>query len=763
MKTFGPYFLIDSIGSGGMAEVFVAAPLDKTKRDSVPPLVAVKRIRAEYAAHKPFVERFISEAKLGALLNHKNITRIHDLGVAGTDVYFAMDWVDGRSLDVFYRKLKESQIRLSDKHVFYIFCQLADGLAAAISATDSVGRPLGIVHRDLTPGNVLLGFDGSVKLTDFGIATAASLVRQGNATAVMGKTAYMSPEQLQSKPLDHRSDIFSFGVLLFEALTGTRPFDGSSQIEVQRKILEEKPDLSALNEKKYPGIYAFIRQALSKSPASRPTSPSALKEVLPAGDVEFDQAALSDLMTSLFEDEYASKKAKIKKGLEARDQMSQGGTNLDEDEDFVQDLLSAPAQTGTGERTEFLPSQSSQKTTVRRKDKEITSPSLGRIELRKKLVKKESGQSDVVEEVVFPKPPESLPDELDQLLPDTPAPSNPWVPPEELPAPSDDSELDPRMTMRSLMDPQKAEKETSLGKRRSSETPAKFEAHYGTLLSQPDAFISEPAIPIGRKSRRFRLPAIPSAVMTTALLVVIAVAIVVALSKLTTKSVPKTMEPVQTVRLWISLEGANDTGWESRSSRNRKWIQPLNEFFKREYIQVTGDPSAPFEVVAEDPKQHASMVDWKDSFFSSGPFGEFESLFRVSLKSSAINNATVFVHGYPKTFKEIAKYPLDLVAKRPLRAGIVFVPLNDREADESLVRIAHEVLHSLGATDKYDTRGRPSFPDGFAAPNQSPLYPQRYGEIMSRAVLLAEDNHRPLRSLSEARIGEATAREIGWK
>jgi hypothetical protein len=204
-------------------------------------------------------------------------------------------------------------------------------------------------------------------------------------------------------------------------------------------------------------------------------------------------------------------------------------------------------------------------------------------------------------------------------------------------------------------------------------------------------------------------------------------------------------------------------GWSTPPLRNRMWMRPLGDFFEREYQRWTGRSGVNVSFGVFDPQKEISSLEWRSSLFHPGrPFSDLKRLFGVVDEGSKAGKGALFVHLYAKNFWEAPRYPVDLRDKRPERMGLVFVPLSPKEDEESLVRIAHEALHILGASDKYDGSGQPVFPNGFAEPRKAPRYPQVWGEIMSRALPLAENNHRPLKSLRESAIGDRTAEEIGW-
>jgi serine/threonine protein kinase len=234
---FGRYRLIDRIAVGGMAEIFLAHQKHDDGHESP---VVIKRIRPHLSKHAAFVKMFLNEARLASQLNHPNVVQIHDLGKIAESYFIAMEYVAGRDMRRVVPKAEALGIPFPLVYAVKIASQVCAGLHHAHTKVDLYGNPLNIVHRDVSPENVVVAFDGSVKILDFGIAKAANQVEQTRTGEIKGKLSYMSPEQCLGKPLDCRSDIFSLGVVLYEWLTGFKLFTGESEVAVMRSITEGK-------------------------------------------------------------------------------------------------------------------------------------------------------------------------------------------------------------------------------------------------------------------------------------------------------------------------------------------------------------------------------------------------------------------------------------------------------------------------------------------------------------------------------------------
>jgi serine/threonine protein kinase len=200
--------------------------------------VAVKRILPHLSDNKEFVEMFIDEAKMVAGLTHPNIVQISDLGKLEKSYYIAMEYVHGRDLRTILRRAKDRGLRLPLDLTVLIVSKVCSALEFAHRKKDERGRPMLIVHRDISPQNILISFEGEVKLTDFGIAKAATKARITDAGALRGKLLYMSPEQAWGKPMDRRSDVFSLGIVFYEMVTDQKPFLGSSEMSILEMVRE---------------------------------------------------------------------------------------------------------------------------------------------------------------------------------------------------------------------------------------------------------------------------------------------------------------------------------------------------------------------------------------------------------------------------------------------------------------------------------------------------------------------------------------------
>src|SRR5215468_4092292 len=230
---FGKYYLLERINVGGMAEVFKAKTFGV---EGFERLVAVKRILPNIAEDEEFIAMFIDEAKISVQLQHANIAQIFDLGKVEDSYFIALEYVNGKDLRSIFDRSRQRGEVMPISQSAYIVMQVCEGLDYAHNKRDAQGRELHLIHRDISPQNVLIGYEGEIKLIDFGIAKAAGKASKTQAGILKGKFGYMSPEQVRGLPIDKRSDIFAVGIVLYELLTGERLFVGESDFSTLEKV-----------------------------------------------------------------------------------------------------------------------------------------------------------------------------------------------------------------------------------------------------------------------------------------------------------------------------------------------------------------------------------------------------------------------------------------------------------------------------------------------------------------------------------------------
>ncbi len=264
----GKYELVQKLARGGMAEVFlakVAGPMGFEKT------LVVKRILPHLAEEANFVGMFLAEARLAAQLNHPNVVQVFDFGEADGTYVLVMEFVDGLNLRHLFREAMQRGQPVDVRVAAKIIAMACDGLAYAHDFADpNTQEPMGLVHRDISPDNVLVGKNGAVKVVDFGIAKAAGQTNLTKTGTIKGKIAYMPPEQVANETLDRRTDVYALGIVLYEVLTGRKPFDTTNDAAIVKAILYEQfPPASSFRSDVPEQLQRVLDRALAKSVAER--------------------------------------------------------------------------------------------------------------------------------------------------------------------------------------------------------------------------------------------------------------------------------------------------------------------------------------------------------------------------------------------------------------------------------------------------------------------------------------------------------------
>jgi tRNA A-37 threonylcarbamoyl transferase component Bud32 len=332
-QKLGRYQLIRRVAVGGMAEIYLAR-LPGVGFEDAGKLVIIKRILPQHALDPELLRMFLDEARLSATLTHPHITEVYDVGQGdvGEMPFFVMEYVHGSNLRQLMQAharatreagtttgdasdtdaTKEAPTPLPLAHAVGIVAAAAAGLHHAHAKRGPAGEPLHIVHRDVSPSNVLVSYDGAVKVSDFGIAKWAYQRTQTQEGALKGKFAYMSPEQCRGKPVDARSDVFALGTLLYELTTGAAPFAAETDFEILNKIVSGSPEAPRWRDaREYPpALAAIVMRALAREVEDRTPTAQALQVELEtfarAERLEVSTVALGAFMQRLFADELAA-------------------------------------------------------------------------------------------------------------------------------------------------------------------------------------------------------------------------------------------------------------------------------------------------------------------------------------------------------------------------------------------------------------------------------------------------------------------------
>lgn len=262
-EKFGKYVLLEKIAVGGMAEVYLAK---SAVANGLNKFVALKRILPQYSSNEEFVDMFKEEAKVAINLNHGNIVSIYDFGVEKKQFYLVMEFMEGRNLRQIINELKKNNKSFSIEQAIFMIKEVAAGLDHAHRCVDAnSGRPLNITHRDMSPQNIMISFEGEVKVIDFGIAKAETEKEETKAGTLKGKFSYMSPEQAEGLPIDPRTDVFALGIVLWELLANDRLFTGSNEAAILRKVREcQIPQIRKVNPLVPPELERIVMKSLAK-------------------------------------------------------------------------------------------------------------------------------------------------------------------------------------------------------------------------------------------------------------------------------------------------------------------------------------------------------------------------------------------------------------------------------------------------------------------------------------------------------------------
>lgn len=855
-----------------MAGVYLATEIDKF--DTFNPyksFIALKQLFPKYSAQSGFIKCLVDEAKLTSLLKHPNIVEVLDLGNVGTDYYMTMNWVNGKSLHQLLHTVRSRNKVISKAFLFYIFQKVARGLHYAHEMKDSANRPLSMVHCDISPQNILIGYEGEVKLSDFGIATAEKSKEQAGNEALLGKLPYMAPEQITLKGFDKRVDIYAFGVLMFEGLTGKKPLDAPSVHELQSKIVREEPQFTSKVFQQFPKIRDFIASCLAKDPNNRPSSISEFFKL--ENEVEdVDALKISKLMKLLFQDEIKKEKESVQAAVQALTEMQAQEDLLDDDEE------SFAHEKSVFRPTEFVPVNPPQEMT-KVSINEPSTEQMGKIEVQKKQVvrvikkrpveeewvdsettqrrksnelqeqarKLEEQENNSEPEDIFSsdeKSVEAIPPIERTVADSDEAMEKKWIElqknlrnKKQSEVTSSETEIENASLDQMDLDPFKDDFEASYPKTGEvvnftknaielSQTKEPFseqetkEAKIQLKVARKPMIVGKPQkegkmefshYPVAPEESKQKTPGyfqeisksketeldssanIPKPRNMLAevgdsitfqirkrTLVVLAIIILIGVGIGTstirnpfdfihTSPVTSAAQDVHVIDLYVSVE---DMGNAQEKSSMALWmspefqhsfINPVQAFFEREHEKYTKKQQLPFRFVFSGMERETPKIPWEGGIFNSYlPFEKFFNIFKIQSKTNLGDHGRIFIHLYSKEMMASSDYPLDYQGKRPIHHGVLYYPMFSENDNEFQLRLAHEILHMLGAKDLYNEKGLPKYPEGYVDPFKDPLHPQTFGEIMSRTIPQNPSEYIPLASLEEARIGASTAYDLGW-
>jgi serine/threonine-protein kinase len=261
------YRVVRRLAAGGMAEVFVAesAGIEGFKKR-----VAIKRVLPQLSRKDQFIAMFLDEARLSAQLSHSNVVSVFDIGVGDGSYFIVMEYVEGADLKAVMDHWREIQAPIPVEQAVFIATKICQGLAYAHELTNADGKPLEIIHRDVTPANVLITKYGEVKIVDFGLAKASSQLAASEQGVIKGKFGYLAPETVLEQPVDHRVDVFAVGIILWEMLAGRRLFQGRTDYETVRQVMQTViPPIRDINPDVPPELEPILLRGLARNQNDR--------------------------------------------------------------------------------------------------------------------------------------------------------------------------------------------------------------------------------------------------------------------------------------------------------------------------------------------------------------------------------------------------------------------------------------------------------------------------------------------------------------
>lgn len=345
-EQFGKYILLEKLASGGMAEVFLAKSLGAS---GVNKFLAVKRILPQYSDNKDFIDMFKEEAKIAVNLNHGSVVSIYDFGIERSQFYLVMEYVEGRNLRQVLNELKKRNQQFSIEQIVYMMKEVAAGIDHAHRLIDgTTGKPLNLVHRDMSPQNIMVSYEGEVKVIDFGIAKAETQLEQTKTGTLKGKFGYMSPEQADGQSIDSRTDLFSLGIILWELLAHDRLFTSNSEAAILRKIREcQIPSIRKINPSIPTELENIVNKSLARDKSQRYQTSAAfhkdLNRFLNTEYPDFSSHDFAVFVKNAFAEVYSDSKKK----LVEYSRVNSG--NHDEKTHVTQTLTYAPGHDNTNQ------------------------------------------------------------------------------------------------------------------------------------------------------------------------------------------------------------------------------------------------------------------------------------------------------------------------------------------------------------------------------------------------------------------------------
>ena len=323
-RRLGRYEVLTALASGGMATVYIGCTFGIAGFQR---LLAIKVLHPHFAHEDEFISMFLDEARLAARINHPNVVATHDVSDSGGDGFFlVMDYIEGHHLGAILQQAARENHRVPATVAVRVVLDALAGLEAAHTLKDELGNPLNVIHRDVSPHNIIVGVDGVSRLTDFGVAKAEVRLAHTQEGHFKGKLSYMSPEHAQNGHLDQRSDLFAMGIILWETLTGRRLFRGETSAQILQKVLNEEVPLASGFDPNLRPFDALLQKALAKNRDDRFQTAEefaiALEDVAQANGGIATARTTGELVRKLAAEKIANEKARVARAIEELDRGS---------------------------------------------------------------------------------------------------------------------------------------------------------------------------------------------------------------------------------------------------------------------------------------------------------------------------------------------------------------------------------------------------------------------------------------------------------
>lgn len=797
-QKFGQYRLFAKVDQGGMAEVFLAT---STKKELLGQFLAIKKLHKALNSNKPFVNLLIHEAKIGVLLNHPSVAQVYDLGSFQTEFFIAMEYVHGKSLERLLEKIREKKAPpLSVEIASYIIFETLRALAFAHQLKDIKGRDLNIIHRDVTPGNILLEYKGNIKLTDFGIATAESRLQKDFTKAAMGKRIYMPPEQAVNDPVVRSSDLYSLTLVYFELLSGQLPFFSDTTTDLYKKIVDGKAqDIRMIMPSIKEDLAKIIRRGMDPSAKRRyrdaPEYFQALYQYfLTEEKIDFQSRTtrsyyrkkLSEYLRKNFHEAIVQEIQLIQIALDQsqHDEDLKATAPQRVPAELLEDELS-----GVDEKTVFYEDNTNEATRnfplTDTERKGILDGLPPRQVLKEDLDDEDEKErtsgfelatiadyEDNFGEKAFDQV--TVSDRLDQILLDH----------------------DDREQLRAQMPAQEIKTRAELDAFEDSTLSGKLSEEVSfedSPESAMDSMVLQPISDAGSNSSssfvrssqnktiasdaQSSRPSLVQDKIKKKLGLGISIGLAVLLIFSATYGVieyfnrpPTGLFPTKQVSLVFlgeaSLEKQRQVFRSLTDKKSVNSFEKLENVFNRSYQELTGQKKEVLRILAHEPVlTNKNITIDLISQKTRMPNFLLQQIHSQGFEIKQASDITIFIYFLPDTAPLEIKNLVDKGAreKRMENQSAIFAFTNETSTADLLLRLGREIALIYGAKDLQDpSTGMALTPEGFAEPGKKPLFPQEYAELMAKDIPTGLLQETPIERIDQVIIGPTTARNLKW-